>query len=56
MHTSNPNTWETEAGGCLWVLDQSSLQSGLQDSQGYKEEPGLKTNNNTHTIMNAKQK
>jgi hypothetical protein len=24
-HISNPSTWEAEAGGLLWVLDQSGL-------------------------------
>jgi hypothetical protein len=41
-HTFNPRTQEAETGGSLWVQGQPSLQSKLQDSQGYKEKPYLK--------------
>jgi hypothetical protein len=32
-----PQHWEEEAGGSLWVWGQLSLQSELQDSWGYME-------------------
>ena len=43
----NPNTWNTEAGGSLWVQGQPGLQSEFQDSQDcYTEKPCLKRTKN----------
>lgn len=41
-HAFSPSTWETEAGGCLWVRSQADLQSEFQDRQGYIVKPVLK--------------
>ena len=42
MHTFNPNTRETVAGGSLWVQGQPYLQIEFQDSQDYVERPCFK--------------
>jgi hypothetical protein len=42
-HTFDPSTWEAETGGSLWVWGQPGLQSGFQDSQGYRETLSQKT-------------
>ena len=34
-HTFKPSTWESEAGGSLWVWGQPGLQYEFQDCQGY---------------------
>ena len=42
-HTFDPSIWEAD----FWVWGQPGLQSKVQDSQGYKEKPCLKTNKQT---------
>ena len=36
-HTFDPNTWEAEAGGFLWIRGQPGLQSEVQNNQDYTE-------------------
>jgi hypothetical protein len=48
VYVFNPNTWEVEAGGSLWVWGQLGLQSKFQDSQDcHIEKPCL---NNTKEV------
>ena len=43
VYPFNPSTWETEAGGPLWVQGHPGLQSKFQDTQDcYTEKPCLK--------------
>ena len=55
VHTVNPSTWETEAGGSLWVRGHPGLQSEFQDSQGYyTEKPCLKKQTNKKLELTQK--
>ena len=48
-HTLDPSTWETEAGGSLWVWGQPGLQSKFQDRQScYTENSVSKKQNKTN--------
>jgi hypothetical protein len=41
VHTLNPSTQESEAGGSLRVRGQPGLQREFKDCQGYTEKPYL---------------
>ena len=41
VYAFNPSTEETRGRQISWVLSQPSLQSELQNSQGYTEKPSL---------------
>lgn len=45
-HTFNISAGEAEAGRSLRVQDQTRLHWEFQDSQGWKERPCFKNNNN----------
>ena len=49
VHTFNSSTWETEAGGSLWVWDQPSLQSEFQERPGLNKTPSWNTKSNKQT-------
>lgn len=54
MHSDasfKPCTWETEAGGSLWVWWQFDLYSKFQESQGYIERPCIKQTNKSLNKM-----
>ena len=48
VHAFNPNTYEAEVGGFLWVRGQPGLHSKFQNSQDYIEKPCLKKLNNSN--------
>ena len=49
VYDFNPNTWEAEAGGSLWVQEQPGLCSELQDSQGHTVRLFQEKDNNNQT-------
>ena len=55
-HSSNPSTWEAEAGGFLSLRPDWSTEwsTEFQDSQGYTEKPCLKKTNKQTNKQNKK--
>jgi hypothetical protein len=51
VHAFDTSTWETEAGGSLWVQGNRGLKSEFQDTQGYIEQYCLNKQTNKQTVF-----